>query len=71
VTDIRIQENGIKIYFQRFCTIPQRRLNEIAHNLAIKGSYNFNELSRTHWTIKQINLIEELRAAGISVLAPT
>lgn len=71
VTDIRIQENGIKIYFQRFCTIPQQRLNEMMLNLAIKGSLSFNELNRTHWTIKRINLIEELRAAGISVLAPT
>ena len=70
VTDIRIQENGIKVYFQRFCTIPQRNLNELARNLALKGTPTFNELSRTHWTIKRINLIEELRAAGITVLAP-
>jgi hypothetical protein len=71
VTDIKIQENGIKIYFHKFCSIPQQRLNEIALNLAIKGSSSYNELNRTHWTIKQINLIEELRAAGISVLIPT
>ena len=71
VTDIRIQENGIKIYYQRFCTILQQRLNEIMLKLAIKGSSSFNELNRTHWTIKRINLIEELRAAGISVLTPT
>ena len=70
VTDIRIQENGIKIYYQRFCTLPQQRLNEIMLRLAIRGSSSFNELNRTHWTIKRINLIEELRAAGISVLAP-
>ena len=70
VTDIRIQENGIKIYYQRFCNIPQQRLNEIMLRLAIRGSSSFNELNRTHWTIKRINLIEELRAAGISVLAP-
>lgn len=70
VTDIRVQENGIKIYYQRFCNIPQQRLNEIMLRLAIKGSSSFNELNRTHWTIKRINLIEELRAAGISVLAP-
>jgi hypothetical protein len=71
VTDIRIQENGIKIYFQSFCAIPQQRLNEIMLNLAIKGSSSFNELNRTHWTIKRINLIEELSAAGMSVLVPT
>ena len=70
VTDIRIQENGIKIYYQRFCNIPQQRLNEIMLRLAIRGSSSFNELNRTHWTIKRINLIKELRAAGISVLAP-
>ena len=71
VTDIRIQENGIKIYFQRFCAIPQQRLNEIMFSLAIKGSSSFNELNRTHWAIKRLNLIEELRAAKISVLVPT
>ena len=71
VTDIRIQENGIKIYFQRFCSIPQQRLNDIMFNLAIKGKPSYNELNRTHWAIKRINLIEELRAAGISVFAPT
>lgn len=70
VTDIRIQENGIKIHYQRFCTIPQQRLNEIRLRLSIKGSSSFNELDRTHWTIKRINLTEELRAAGIRVLAP-
>jgi len=71
VTDIRIQENGIKIYFQKFCCFPQQKLNEIALNLAIKGSSSFNELNKTHWAIKKINLIEELRTAGINVLAST
>lgn len=71
VTDIRTQENGIKVYFQKFCSVPQQKLNEIAFNLAIKGSSSFNELNRTHWAIKKIDLIEELRAAGVSVLVPT
>ena len=31
----------------------------------------FNELNRTHWAIKRVNLIEELQAVGISLLAPT
>jgi len=70
VTDIRVQENGIKVYFQRFCSVPQQQLNEIAFNLALKGSTGFNELNRTHWAIKRINLIEELRVAGICILAP-
>lgn len=71
VTDVRIQENGIKVHFQKLCSIPQQRLNEIAANLAINGASAFNELNRMHWTIKRINLVEELKAAGISVLVPT
>ncbi len=61
VTDIKIRENGINIYFQKVSTISQWRLNDIATNLAIKD-WEFN---RTHWTIKNVNLIEELIDAGI------
>jgi hypothetical protein len=71
VTDVRKQENGIKVYFQKLCVIPQQRLNEMAFALAIQGSSSFNELNRMHWTIKRIHLVEELRTAGISVLLPT
>ena len=71
VKEARIQDNGIKIHFQSLWPIPQQRLNEIIFQLAIDGTTSFNELDRTHWAIKRVNLIEELRAAGISVLAPT
>ena len=71
IVDIKVQENGANVYYQLLSPIQQQRLNEIAYNLAIKGTSSFNELNRTHWTIKQINLIEALRDAGISVLAPT
>lgn len=71
VTDVRVQDNGIKIHFQPLSSIPQQRLNEIIFQLAIDGTTGFKELNHTHWAIKRLNLIEELRAAGISVLAPT
>lgn len=71
VTDVKIQDNGIKVYFYKLSAIPQQRLNEIAFELAFGKAASFNELNRTHWAIKRVNLIEELRAAGISVLAPT
>ncbi|WP_455598330.1 hypothetical protein [Cloacibacillus sp.] len=71
VSEVRIQDNGIKIHFQPLWPIPQQRINEIASQLAIQGASSFNELNRTHWAIKRLNLIEELKAAGISVLAPT
>ena len=71
ITDVKIQDNGIKIYFRPLSAVPQQRLNEIAFKLAIQCASSFNELNRTHWAIKKVNLIEELNAAGISVLAPT
>ena len=71
VSEVRIQDNGIKIHFCSLWPIQQQRLNEIIFQLAIEGTTSFNELNRTHWAIKRLNLIEELRAAGISVLAPT
>ncbi|KGP76134.1 hypothetical protein JT05_06610 [Desulfosporosinus sp. Tol-M] len=71
VTDVKIQDNGIKIHFHPLWAVPQQKLNEIAFNIALQGASSFNELNRTHWAIKKVNLIEELKAAGISVLAPT
>lgn len=71
VSDVKIQDNGIKIHFRPLWAIPQQKLNEIAFNIALQRASSFNELNRTHWAIKKVNLIEELKAAGISVLAPT
>ena len=70
VTDVRVQDNGIKIYYQTLNAISQKKLNEIMRELAIDGRPTFNELDRTHWTIKRVNLVEELRDAGITVYAP-
>ena len=71
VSEVRIQDNGIKIHFRSLWPIQQQRLNEILFQLAIDGTTSFNELDRTHWAIKRVNLIEELKVAGISVFAPT
>lgn len=71
VTDVKIQDNGIKVYFHKLSAIPQQKLNELAFELAFGKAASFNELNRTHWAIKRVNLIEELRTVGISVLAPT
>ena len=70
VTDVRVQDNGIKVFYQLLNPLPQKRLNEIIDKLAIRGTSNFNELDRTHWTIKRIDLVAELREAGITVYAP-
>lgn len=71
VTNIRIQETGIKIYFHPLNYISQQHLNILAPNLGIRAKSRYNELNHTHWTIKQVDLIEELTDAGISLMAPT
>lgn len=69
ITDIRIQDNGIKIYYQVLNWIPQQKLNELAPELGIDGTSNFNELNRMHWAIKKINMVEVLREAGLRVFS--
>ncbi len=61
ISDIRIQENGVKIYFQRYFSIPFSFLIENQSALAMHGF----ELTRTHWTIKKIDLIEVMHEAGV------
>ena len=67
VTDIKVQDNGIKIYFTKLNAFPQQVLIDIAAELCIGGARAFNELSRTHWAIKRVNLVEELEKAGCRV----
>lgn len=65
IQDIKIQDNGVKIYAGYIQPIPQQRLNEIRERVAINGTNHFNEFNRTHWTIKRINLVEVLRDEGL------
>lgn len=67
VTNVKVQENGVKIYFSTISFVPQQRLNELAFNLAF-GRVSGYALNRTYWTIKKINLLEELSDAGFQVL---
>lgn len=67
VTDIKVQDNGIKIYFTKLNALPQQVLIDLAAELCIGGAKAYNELSRTHWAIKRINLVEVLEKAGYRV----
>lgn len=67
VTDIKVQDNGIKIYFTKLNTLPQQVLIDLAADLCIGGAKDYNELSRTHWAIKRVNLMEVLEKAGYRV----
>lgn len=74
ITDIRQMHDGnLKIYYQKLdmCPIPQDLLNRMLAELDLWGKYNLNELDRTHWAIKNVNLIEEMKLKGISLLVPS
>lgn len=64
VTDIKVQDNGIKIYYTKLNELPQQVLIDLSEELCIDGAKAFTELSRTHWAIKRINLVEVLEKAG-------
>jgi hypothetical protein len=61
IKDVRPQENGIKVYFQKYYPIP---LSLLWGNMRELAMYQF-EFTRTHWTIKNIDLLEVLQDAGI------
>ena len=67
VKDIKVQDNGIKVYFQILNQLPQQVLIDLSEDLCIGGARAFTELSRTHWAIKRINLVEVLEKAGHKV----
>jgi hypothetical protein len=67
VTKIVIQEIDIKIFFQKFYSMPQLRLIEIAPALKIKCASLRNEFDQIHWAIKEVDLASELRMAGINI----
>lgn len=64
ITNIRRQQNGVKIYFKPTCRISARVLQDNLYELAMDMGF---ESTRTHWTIKNINLLEVLQDAGVSM----
>lgn len=68
VNDIKIQDNGTKVYFTILQTIPQQLLNEQCFEFGIVGNGKSPfELYRTHWALKQIDLIEALQRVGVRI----
>ena len=56
LTDIKVQDNGIKVYYQGLNPVPQQKLNELAAELGFGKASSFNELNRVHWAIKKVNM---------------
>jgi len=67
INDIGFEDNGIRLYFQTFYPIPQKRLNGLVFELGFVYSSSFNEFNRTHWAIKRVDLLAVLKAAGLNL----
>lgn len=67
VEQIKVRKIGVKIKPSIIYLIPQQRLNEALFELDLYGSGALNELNRTHWAIKKVNLIEELQELGFNI----
>lgn len=61
IRDVKVQDNGVKVYYQKYFPIPFSFLKD---NLSELAMYLF-ELTRTHWTIKKIDLLEVMQDAGV------
>lgn len=70
ITDIIPQDNGVKIYYHILFSFPQDILNQNLEALGIQGTKYFTELNRTHWTVKKVNLMEELNDLGVNYPFP-
>ena len=62
---IKVRHDAVRIYPQIICCLPQQKLNEACFELDMGGDSSFNELNRTHWSIKKIDLLAELRELGL------
>lgn len=69
IADIRVQDNGIKIYYHFLNSVPQQKLNDLTFELGIAGTSSLNELNRMHWAVKKIDLVAVLREVGIKVFS--
>ena len=62
---IKVRHDAVRIYPQIICCLPQQKLNEACFELDMGGNSSFNELNRTHWSIKKIDLLAELHELGL------
>ena len=67
ITDVRVQDNGVKVRYQALNEIPQQKLNELESEIGLQFCTAVNELDCPHWAAKNVNIVEVLKANGIFV----
>ena len=67
--DVKNRSNGIELYLHPLFAVSQARISERVFELGIAGRYKrYNELNHSHWTVKEIDLMEVLDDAGLNPL---
>ncbi|BDZ76436.1 toll/interleukin-1 receptor domain-containing protein [Claveliimonas bilis] len=68
IKDIIVRSRAIKFYFQKQGVLTFDDLHKYAFEFDIELSGGITELMHTHWTIKNVNLGEEIRKRDILVI---
>ena len=68
IIDLVIRNSGIKFYIQKHWILSHDDLHKYAFELDITLSRGITELMHTHWTIKDVNLREEIQKRNISII---
>lgn len=69
VTDVRLQGNGFRIRWEAKWPIPMPQIAQIGYDLGMLSmDCAITEMNRTHWSVKHVNLYDELKLAHISLM---
>jgi|GEM_PF-990077 len=68
ITDLVVRSNALKFYIKKNGILTYDNLHKYAFEFDIDLSGSITELKHTHWTIKSIDLSEEIKKNNISIL---
>lgn len=69
ITKINMLPDTVRIYFTKLREIYQSDLDEHLAELGLTGRHGYNELTHTHWAVKNIDIGEGLRELGYDIPA--
>ncbi len=68
ITSIQVCDTSIIFGFMKLQEIPQSLFIDNAALFGIGRASAYNEFDRTHWAVKKVNVVEELRKLGTQVI---
>ncbi len=68
ITSVQVCDTSILFGFMKLQEIPKSLLIDNATLFGIGRASAYNEFDRTHWAVKKVNVVEELRKLGTQVI---